>query len=416
MAADNENRLISKAIQLRDISYLLERGVEDSWFWTEENKTIWAFLHDHWNKYSEVPTAVTVKDNFPNYRLLDVKDSVNYLMDQLVEYNNRQKVIDTLESANNAIKLDGDHNEAVAIVSTGIANLIQVGSFKTHDINLVEDPMNRFDSYQNIKTRPNGLIGMATGFSTIDLATGGFQPGQLITIVAAPKTGKSVIAMQTAINIHEDGFVPMFQSFEMSNEEQQRRHDSMRAHIAHSRLSRGGLNPDEEKDYKAMLTRIKGMHRFLLTDSVTSATLSTLSLKVEKWKPDVLFVDGVYLMEDEQASRGEARRGTPQNLTRITQGMKNLAQKYGLCIVQTTQVLPSKITKGRVTSDAIGWSSSFVQDSDVVLVLQRQDEEDDTSRILRIDKSRNSGPAETELLWDWENGRFQEYGNTIGSI
>lgn len=416
MAADNENRLISKAIQLRDISYLLERGVEDSWFWTEENKTIWAFLHDHWNKYSEVPTAVTVKDNFPNYRLLDVKDSVNYLMDQLVEYNNRQKVIDTLESANNAIKLDGDHNEAVAIVSTGIANLIQVGSFKTHDINLVEDPMNRFDSYQNIKTRPNGLIGMATGFSTIDLATGGFQPGQLITIVAAPKTGKSVIAMQTAINIHEDGFVPMFQSFEMSNEEQQRRHDSMRAHIAHSRLSRGGLNPDEEKDYKAMLTRIKGMHRFLLTDSVTSATLSTLSLKVEKWKPDVLFVDGVYLMEDEQASRGEARRGTPQNLTRITQGMKNLAQKYGLCIVQTTQVLPSKITKGRVTSDAIGWSSSFVQDSDVVLVLQRQDEEDDTSRILRIDKSRNSGPAETELLWDWENGRFEEYGNPIGSI
>ena len=416
MAADNENRLISKAIQLRDISYLLERGVEDSWFWTEENKTIWNFLHDHWNKYSEVPTAVTVKDNFPNYRLLDVKDSVNYLLDQLVEYNNRQKVIDTLESANNAIKLDGDHNEAVAIVSTGIANLIQVGSFKTHDINLVEDPMNRFDSYQNIKTRPNGLIGMATGFSTIDLATGGFQPGQLITIVAAPKTGKSVIAMQTAINIHEDGFVPMFQSFEMSNEEQQRRHDSMRAHIAHSRLSRGGLNPDEEKDYKAMLTRMEGMHRFLLTDSVTSATLSTLSLKVEKWKPDVLFVDGVYLMEDEQASRGEARRGTPQNLTRITQGMKNLAQKYGLCIVQTTQVLPSKITKGRVTSDAIGWSSSFVQDSDVVLVLQRQDEEDDTSRILRIDKSRNSGPAETELLWDWENGRFEEYGNPIGSI
>ena len=116
-------------------------------------------------------------------------------------------------------------------------------------------------------------------------------------------------------------------------------------------------------------------------------------------------------MEDEEASRGETRRGSPSNLQHITQGMKRIAQKYDIPVIQTTQVLTSKMTKGRVTSSAIGYSSSFEQDSDVVLALQRQDEEDDSSRILRIDRSRNSGPAEAELLWDWENGRFEEYGN-----
>jgi replicative DNA helicase len=53
------------------------------------------------------------------------------------------------------------------------------------------------------------------------------------------------------------------------------------------------------------------------------------------------------------------------------------------------------------------------EDSDIVMTLERQDEEDDSSRVLRIDKSRNSAPAEIELLWDWEEGKFQEYGQSI---
>jgi len=75
MAADNEIRLISKAIRDRDISILLERGIHEDWFYVEDNREVWKFIHNHWKKYSEVPTAVTVKDNFPTYRLLDVQDS-----------------------------------------------------------------------------------------------------------------------------------------------------------------------------------------------------------------------------------------------------------------------------------------------------------------------------------------------------
>ena len=35
MAADNEVRLISKAIRDRDISLLLERGIREEWFYAE---------------------------------------------------------------------------------------------------------------------------------------------------------------------------------------------------------------------------------------------------------------------------------------------------------------------------------------------------------------------------------------------
>ena len=87
-----------------------------------------------------------------------------------------------------------------------------------------------------------------------------------------------------------------------------------------------------------------------------------------------------------------------------------MAQKYQRPVVITTRVLLWKMKKGAVSADAIGYSSSFFQDSDVILGLQRQDAEDDTTRLLKIVASRNSGPAEVELMWDWENGKFEEYG------
>jgi replicative DNA helicase len=291
-------------------------------------------------------------------------------------------------------------------MSAGIAKIMDEGVGQSHDIDLSKNPMSRFDEYEAVKTRPNGLIGMATGFSLIDQATAGLQPGQIIVIIAPPKTGKSVIALQTAVNLHEDGFVPMFQSFEMSSREQQTRHDAMRANISHARLTRGALKTDEEVRYAKSLKRMETMHNFYLTDGVASGTLSGLQAKIEKLQPDVIFVDGVYLMTDEVT--GELGISFLA-LTNITRGLKRLAQKVQKPIVVTTQVLESKMKGGRVSASSIGYSSSFFQDADVILALERQDAEDDSSRLFRIEASRNCGKVEVELLWDWENGKFQEY-------
>jgi len=406
MAADNEVRLLSRAIRTRDITVLLERGVEGSWFFNDDNRAVWEFIRTHWTKYQEVPTAATVLDNFPTYRLLAVDDSIDYLIDQFIDFRKRQKAILTVKEAADAIQA-GDHNSAISIMGKGFATLIDEGSTSSGEIDLTKDAMDRYDEYLDIKTRPNGLLGMATGFKVMDMATAGLQPGQLVTIIAPPKTGKSVLAMQMAVNVHNDGFTPMFQSFEMSNLEQQHRHDAMRAHISHGRLIRGALTPVEEARYREMLTKMGSMHKFYLTESISGATVSQLALKLEKHRPEILFVDGVYLMFDEISQE----RGTPLALKNITQSMKRLAQKYQIPIVQSTQVLRAKMTRGQVTADSIGYSSSFHQDSDVIFALQRQDEEDDSSRLLRIVASRNCGPAEVELLWDWEEGKFEEYGS-----
>jgi replicative DNA helicase len=409
VAADNEVRLLSRAVRTRDISILLEAGVNDDWFFVDENKAVWRFIRQHWTKYQEVPTGVTVLDNFPTYRLLAVEDNIDYLLDQLIEYRKRQSTITVVQDASEAIA-SGDHNTAIAVLNQGVAKLLDEGSRETTDIDLTLNAIQRFDEYLNVKTRPNGLLGIATGFRTIDQATAGLQPGQLITIIAPPKTGKSVLALQVAVNVHNDGFVPLFQSFEMNNIEQQHRHDAMRSHIAHSRLIRGALTKEEEARYQKVLEDMEGMHKFYLTDAVSAMTVTGLAAKIDKLRPDIVFVDGVYLMVDEIT--GE--QNSPQALTNITRGLKQLAMSKKIPIVISTQVLLWKMKKRQVSADAIGYSSSFYQDSDVILGLQKQDEEDDTSRELRIVASRNCGPASSDLLWDWEEGKFEEYGSLFG--
>jgi len=404
VAADNELRLISRAIRARDIAPILEAGLKDDWFYVDENRQVWKFIRTHWTKYQEVPTATTVKDNFPTYRLLQVEDSLEYLLDQLIEYRRRQKTIEIIQDATDAVS-NGDHSSAIGLMTKGLATIYDEGTGGSTDLDLTNNPLSRYDEYLAIKTRPGGLIGLPTGFPTIDSATAGLQPGQLVTIIAPPKTGKSVLALQMAVNLHEDGQVPLFQSFEMTNTEQRNRHDAMRAKISHARLIRGALRTDEEVRYQKSLKRMETMHKFYLTESIQAQTVSALTAKVEKLRPDVIFVDGVYLMVDE--SSGEMN--TPQALTNITRSLKRLAQKCERPVVITTQVLLWKMKKKTVSADSIGYSSSFFQDSDVIFGLQRQDEEDDTSRLLRIVASRNSGPAEAELMWDWEAGKFEEY-------
>ena len=395
-----EQRLLSKIITDRVITPALQRGVNESWFLDDADKKVWAFLRKHYSEYNEVPTEVTLADHYPNYEVVVVEDSIEYLLDRLVEFRRRLLTRQGLETAVENLHSQ-DHEAALLSMEQTITLVNEQGVSGTHEIDLTKNTEERFKDYEALKT--NTFLGIPTGFTKIDEATAGLQGGQLITIIAPPKTGKSQIALQMALNVHRQGYSPMFQSFEMNNHEQQQRHDAMRAHVDHNRLRRGKLLPEEEDRYIDTLNEMEKEHSFHLVDAVHGITVSALAAKIEQTKPNVVFVDGVYLMLDEIT--GEMN--TPQSITNITRAMKRLSQRIDKPIIITTQTLLWKMRAGKVTADSIGYSSSFFQDSDVILGLEPV-EEDDGIRNLKVVASRNCGPAETSLTWRWETGCFHD--------
>lgn len=400
MAADNEHRLVSKVIRDRDLIPALERGITEAWFLDDDNKRVWSFVRKHYAEYSEVPTATTVKDHYPNFKVLDVQDNIEYLLDTMVDFRRRLLTRQGLEEAVEQLQ-DNDHNAALLAMEATITKVNGQGVLGTHEVDLSKNTEQRYKDYQALQNQT--FLGIPTGFEKIDEATAGLQGGQLITIIAPPKTGKSQIALKMAINTHELGKVPMFQSFEMNNHEQQQRHDAMRSHVSHGRLRRGKLLPAEEARYIVELNKMELEHSFHLVDAVNGITVSALSAKIEQCKPDIVFVDGVYLMLDEIT--GEMN--TPQAITNVTRALKRLAQRIDKPIVITTQTLLWKMRAGKVTADSIGYSSSFFQDSDVILGLEPV-EEDEEIRLLKIVQSRNCPPSETAITWRWDTGCFHD--------
>ena len=405
MSADNEHRLVSKIIRDRDIIPALQRNIGDDWFLDDDNKRVWQFVRKHYAEYREVPTATTVKDHYPNYRVLDVQDSIEYLLDTMVTFRRRFLTRAGLETAISELQ-SNDHDAALTAMGAAIAKVNEQGVLGTRDLDLSKNPEDRFNEYKAMQNQK--FLGIPTGFEKIDEATAGLQGGQLITIIAPPKTGKSQIALQVAINVHEQGYVPFFQSFEMNNREQQQRHDSMRAHISYSALRRGALSSSEEVRYVKMLKDMETKKPFTLVDAINGITMSALSAKITQLNPDIVFVDGMYLMLDEIT--GE--RNTPQAITNITRALKRLAQNIDKPIVITTQTLLWKMKGRKVSADSIGYSSSFFQDSDVILGLEpielSDGSRDELVRKFSVVESRICAPTETTLTWVWDTGCFHD--------
>lgn len=403
MAADYELRLLSKVIRDRNILPLIDAGVQPNWFTNTEVREVYRWVLKHWEKYREVPTATSTLHEHPQITLLKVEDSLDYLLDKFIEFRRAVKVEDAVQDAIEAVQ-NRDFDAALQVMEERVSEIYKETQTGVSELHLHDNPVSRYDAYLLMENTHNGLLGLPTGYEKIDEATAGLQGGQLITVIAPPKTGKSMILLQTAINIHKSHHDVLFQSFEMSNSEQQTRHDAMRSGVSHNRMRRRTLTLAEKNDYEAAMVEMARIPNALtMTDAVQGITVTALASKLEQINPEVAFIDGVYLMQDENT--GESN--TPQALTNITRSLKRLAQRMNIPIVISTQTLLWKMKNNKVSADAIGYSSSFFQDSDVILGLEPIENEPDL-RMLKIVASRNCGPDEVELVWRWETGCFHD--------
>jgi RecA-family ATPase len=185
------------------------------------------------------------------------------------------------------------------------------------------------------------------------------------------------------------------------------------AGIDFSKLQSGGLSPVEEKKYADHLDVIDTDFTwpFNFMDASAGSTVSAIHAQIQKYAPKVVVIDGIYMVTDEVT--GEVN--TAQSLTNVTRSLKRLATQEKIPILINTQALAWKSRGQKLSSDSAGYSSSFGQDSDVVLGLERFDTRDETEaagretwRRLRVLASRNSGLESVDLIFDYGTGTLSE--------
>jgi replicative DNA helicase len=403
--ASAEHLLISKVINDNDISHVVEAGIRPNHF-SPQWEGVWLWVLDYWRTHAAIPSIRALNQEFADLELADSgREQFSNLIDEVLNSYRHQKLVETISSAMPLLN-NNSTNEAIQMLSDGLQTA-SAEVARLRDVDLIQSWEERIARYNLMRETPNAIRGIPTGFTGLDRITAGLRPQQLITFVGEAKKGKSLITLIIANAVHTHGKVPMFISFEMSIEEQAARYDAIVSNISHTKIIRGDLTKKEVEKIEKTLSMRKNMHPFLMSeDSSSLTTVSAIAGKIQQHRPDMLIVDGVYLMDDEQ---GEPK-GSPQALTNITRSLKRIAQRFDIPIIGTTQVLGWKLgnkKSRKITADSIGYTSSFSQDSDLVIGVE-SDPDIDNQAILRVVLARSAPMGEVKIKWDWENMDFSE--------
>lgn len=403
--SSTEQLLISKVIQLSDLDTPTKLGIKAdhlSGGWP----TVWRWIVDYSRKHGAVPTPRSFKGEFGDITLFDAdKETFSGLTDEIFTAYKNRTLIETISDAMPKIN-NGDTDEALKSLLLGLQKAT-VETVRMRDIDIIQNWEKRLARYEEMRNTPNALRGIPTGFYGLDRITFGLRPQQFIVFAGEPKRGKSLFALIIANSAHVHGKRPLFVSFEMSIEEQEARYDALIAKVPYHRILSGDLSKQEMERIRKALAIRKNMQPFVFSEDTSSlTTVSALNAKVREYQPDVLVVDGVYLMDDEE---GEPK-GSPQALTNITRGLKRLAQAMDIPVVSTTQVLSWKLNNKKtraVTADAIGYTSSFAQDADLILGVERNPDLEDQA-IIRVVLARSAPTGTVHIKWDWQTMDFTE--------
>ena len=408
---DIEHEVICAIVDAANFAPAINNNITEDWFSDEQHHRVFVLIRNHQSRWGEMPSRAAIKKNYPGYRLPAPSDTVDFLINELRQQHIHSRITDSLLDIQDALT-DGDPLLALALMQEA-AGTVSADASVLRDVALTKSHPDRMKLYREYRDNFNGgLRGLPTGFRTLDQATMGLQPEQFITCVGLPKSGKSTLLLVIAIAI-QDYLTVMERTdekvlvigFEMSNAEQAARYDAFTAGVSHHALMSGGLTKDmESKMQVSALSRDGGAEIILAADPSGMTTLSGIQAKIREHKPVICLIDGAYLLDDET---GEAK-GSSQALTNVTRGLKRMAQQMKIPILCTTQALASRVGRRTgVVTDSIGYTSSFAQDSDLLLAVMAN-EDDPSLQTLRVADSRIGPKVEVSVIWNWADGVFTE--------
>ena len=264
-----------------------------------------------------------------------------------------------------------------------------------------------FDRLDELHKRAEGLRGVPTGFKDIDDTLAGMQRSNLLILAARPGIGKTSLALNIAQEIAVNYEIPVgFFSLEMSREELVDRLLVSQADIDAWRLKTGKLSED---DFTRLSNAMGELAEAPLYIDDTPA-LSILEMRTKARRLQVEKGCELLIVDYMQLARSRQLENRVQEVSEISQGLKNLARELKipvLAISQLSRAVEQRGTKRPQLAD-LRESGSIEQDADVVMFLWREDEEDLENISLDVAKHRN-GPLRSMKL-RFRGDRIRFYG------
>jgi replicative DNA helicase len=276
-----------------------------------------------------------------------------------------------------------------------------------------------YDRLDYLHAHRGEIVGIASGFTDLDLLTTGFQASDLIVLAARPSVGKTSLALNIAEHaaVREGKTVGVF-SLEMSKEQLVLRLLSSVASIDSQRLRSGFL---EEMDFARIAPAMNSLSEAPIfiddTPSISTMELRTKARRLQAERGlDLLIVDYLQLMQATTTSRDANR---VQEVSEISRGLKALARELKVPVIALSQLSrqPEMRESREPRLSDLRESGAIEQDADLVLFLWRENgkpgeentDSDGEVINLRLAKHRNGPTGEVKLWFKKSQTRFVSY-------
>jgi DnaB-like helicase C terminal domain len=384
-------------------------------FFTDDKyQRVWEYVLDHWAKYGISPDEAVMKLAFPSYQWKDYPQPIDYFIDGLRQRRKKAILVDALQQSSTFLQTPDDPTamDQMEQMLREAVWQVRLETAPTLDLDYTDQAIST-QAETDIDERmldPGFLRGISTGFDGIDYVTGGFQPEQFIVMIGLPKSLKSSTLLYMALACHRRGKVPLFIGFEMSDIEQRDRLLSLLSGVSLTKIITGALTVREQREVLRPLRQMQGSRPFIVSTDIDSATtVSGIQAKIMEYIPDVVFIDGAYLMLSEQP---KIEQGSARAFTDIARSLKKLAQNLKVPIVVTTAASMTRARGGQLNPYSAMYTQAWQQSADVMLGVERVDPEDykgnEVLIKMQVLHSRGGPRADTMVMWDWTRGKCSE--------
>lgn len=376
-----------------------------------------------------------------NYFTGSINDNINNIKDKalLVTFIQKLKniVLDSqTKPITNASDFMGQCEEQILALThnrrnTPVLNMQNIAQL------IVDDLVKQTDKFIKKGKRPDGVIGIETGFQELDFLTKGWDEQELIIIGARPSVGKTAFVLQLLYNIAKRKTPVLFFSLEMSETAIGRRILSnitqLSGDIINSIAYKHGstydhlvADPSSVENSRILTDLQNGLLEFaslpIYIDSNPGTKLMDITSKAKKICNSSPVPIGLIAIDYLQLiSNPQYGGNTVDELTSISKGLKQLARDLNLPIIVLSQLsrAAEKDNQGNKTreltmSDLRG-SGSIEQDADKIFFLsrndyQKNDEENSNNPIsivnLSLKKNRTGKIGEINFQFNKETSTF----------
>lgn len=390
----------------QDVTGYLNAHLTEDYFFDDEEVALFNRCSDFVLKYHKLPSLQTLEASLMD--LPDCPEPPEFYLDLTRERYIHKTLNTGLYECSQLVKMS-KLDDAITIMKQVLSEVIHTKyrrlmvEFGEEALGLIEEAY-----LKACLTGPGGPIQL--GWPTLDTMSGGIGPGDVVSIVGRPATGKTWFSLYPAHHVWlQQQRNVLFVSMEMGSLPVVQRLASIHAQVAVHALKQGSLTDLQQKHLGNSLLEVQGHpSKLWIVDGNLAATPSEIFSLAGHLSPDLVFIDGAYLLRHENLKL--------DRFTRVAENIETLKQATAalkiptVCSFQFNREASKKKKKNEeVGMEHIAYSDAIGQVSSIVLGLMQQDNpETMISKTISILKMREGPIGSFDVRWDFLNMDFSE--------